>query len=106
MVPYLYNPLAQIPYKNLPNQNTVVMQNQYQNQGYQQQQNYPVLDNSNQGYQMQQMQQQNQQQADNLLSVPLTQFLNYQPTYYNQDMFTDEQKQQQGYAGYQPYFAH
>lgn len=84
MKPYMYNPLQQIQYLNMPGNNNIVM-----NMNEVTEANF----SANMGYQL-----------NNDFKMPAidNQYMNYNPVYYNQEMFTDAEKQQQGY---QPYFA-
>lgn len=89
MKPYVYTPLPQIPFLNMPGNQNIIINTNPNTQGY------PDI---YQGYQM----------PTNDFGPQINQALytNYQPTYYGSDMFTEAEQYQQGYKGYQPYFAH
>lgn len=71
MKPYVYTPLPQIPYLNMPgNQNVIINTNPNTN-------GYPDIYS---GYQM--------PTNDFVPQIDQALYMNYQPTYYNQDVFT------------------
>lgn len=82
MKPYMYNPLPQILFLNMPGNQNIILNT-----------NPETFEQSSMGYQL----------ADVTIPKIDPQQYSYNPTYYNQDMFSDAQKMQQGYQ--QPYFA-
>lgn len=88
MKPFHLSPLPSIPFLNMPGPQNIVINMDAQSQGY------PSLINQYQ-----------QPTPEYVPQVIQGLTYDYQPTYYNQNMFTDAERQQQGYTGQQPYFA-
>lgn len=87
LTPFSYVPLRQIPFLNMPGSQNITMQMGADSKGY------PSLYDQYQ-----------QPTSDFKPMVDPSQFLNYAPTYYNENMFTESEQYQQGYKGQQPYF--
>lgn len=91
MKPYMYSPLPQIPFLNMPGGQNIVMNNL----------TYSVQTNADLGYEI---------SNDVILPKGPQNQYSYTPVYYNQDMFSDAERQQQGYfqqqqqQGYPPQF--